>query len=180
MRERQIIVNDISMNVTFWDYVQAFSKVLYYNNTKQKHTWFIKICTKVFEGIIPNWFLDWWSYHGPTIKILPDNYFQLYQKWKIVSPYLENLYKADHLCYPDEIDQRYFFLEFSIPWIHKWIPEFGYTDNQIPCLYRTFYNNFWEGLLKIDKETKVLKGQTLLDQIQSTIESYETHQEQKK
>ncbi|KAG5590568.1 hypothetical protein H5410_041082 [Solanum commersonii] len=46
----------------------AFNKVLYYNNERHKHTWFIKVCAKIFANPIPNWFLNWWSYHGPMIK----------------------------------------------------------------------------------------------------------------
>ncbi|KAG5581546.1 hypothetical protein H5410_052173 [Solanum commersonii] len=83
------------MNFTYWDYIQAFYKVLYYNNDKHKHTWFIK-----------------------------------------------------------KIDQLYFFIEFLIPWIHKWTPEVGFTKENIPCLYRTCYNNFWDKLMKQDPKVK--------------------------
>ncbi|KAG5582535.1 hypothetical protein H5410_053162 [Solanum commersonii] len=49
--------------------VMTFNKVLCYNNERHKHTWFIKVCAKIFANPISNWFLNWWSYHGPTIKI---------------------------------------------------------------------------------------------------------------
>ncbi|KAG5592673.1 hypothetical protein H5410_043187 [Solanum commersonii] len=29
---------------------------------------------------IPNWFLNWWAYHGPTIKILPNPFLKLYKE----------------------------------------------------------------------------------------------------
>ncbi|KAG5590677.1 hypothetical protein H5410_041191 [Solanum commersonii] len=113
------------------DYIQAFDKVLYYNNDKHKHTWFIKVCAKIFAEPIPNWFINWWSYHGPTVQILPEPFLNLYKEWtKIISN------------------------EFSIPWIHKWTLEIGFTEEDIPCLYRTYYNNFWDKLMKQDPKTK--------------------------
>ncbi|KAL3510962.1 hypothetical protein ACH5RR_030363 [Cinchona calisaya] len=66
----------------------------------------------------------------------------------------------------------YFFLEFSIPWIYKWEPEFGYTSDHFPCLYRTYYTKFWDKLMKIDPDTKQLFCQELLDQIKEKIRSY--------
>ncbi|KAG5580588.1 hypothetical protein H5410_051215 [Solanum commersonii] len=79
MKERQINLNKIPTNFTCWDYINAFTKVLYYNNERHKHTWFIKVCAKIFVDPIPNWFLNWWSYHGPTVKILPDPFLKLYK-----------------------------------------------------------------------------------------------------
>ncbi|KAG5599617.1 hypothetical protein H5410_030987 [Solanum commersonii] len=42
MTERQFNLNKVSMKFTYWEYIQAFNKVLYYNNERHKHTWFIK------------------------------------------------------------------------------------------------------------------------------------------
>ncbi|KAG5571101.1 hypothetical protein H5410_060867, partial [Solanum commersonii] len=104
VKERQISLNIIAMSFTHWDYIQAFDKVLYYNNDRQKHTWFIKVCANIFAGSIPNWFLNWWPYHGPTIKILPDSYLKLYKEWVKVSPDFNELYNIDHICYSEKID----------------------------------------------------------------------------
>ncbi|KAG5590103.1 hypothetical protein H5410_040617 [Solanum commersonii] len=119
MKERQISLNKVPTNFTYWDYITAFSKVLYYNNERHKHTWFVKVCSKIFDESIPNWFLNWWSYHDPTIKILLDPFLKLYKEWVKVSPNLNKLYYTDHICYMEQIEQLYFFIEFSIPWIHK-------------------------------------------------------------
>ncbi|KAG5630937.1 hypothetical protein H5410_002654 [Solanum commersonii] len=64
--------------------------------------------------------------------------------------------------------------EFSIPWIHKWTPEVGYTEEQIPCLYRVYYNNFWDKMIKKDPKTKELHGQELSDFITQKIRDYST------
>jgi len=66
----------------------------------------------------------------------------------------------------------FFFIEFSNPWIHKWTPEIGFTEEDIPCLYRTYYNNFWDKLMKQDPKTKQLIGQELLDSISEKIKEY--------
>lgn len=58
MKERQISLNDTRMSFTYWNYIQAFDKVLYYNHDRHKHTWFVKICAKIFAEKIPNWFLS--------------------------------------------------------------------------------------------------------------------------
>ncbi|KAG5585165.1 hypothetical protein H5410_045599 [Solanum commersonii] len=109
MTERQISLKNVKISFTYWDYIQAFDKVLCYNNERHKHTWFFKIC---------------------------------------------------------------FFIEFSIPWIHKWVPEVDFTEEQIPCLYRTYYNSFWDKLMKKDPQTKSIYGQELLDQIVATVKEY--------
>ncbi|KAG5580642.1 hypothetical protein H5410_051269 [Solanum commersonii] len=135
MKERQISLNKIPTSFTYWDYINVFNKVLYYNNERHKHTWFIKVCAKIFAQALPNWFLNQWSYHGPTAKILHDPFLKLYKEWVKVSPNLNNLYHEDHICYFEQIDKIYFFIELSIPWIYKWTPEIGLTKEQIPCLY---------------------------------------------
>ncbi|KAG5594635.1 hypothetical protein H5410_035867 [Solanum commersonii] len=152
MTEREFSLNKVTIKFTFWDYIQAFSKVLCYNNERHKHTWFIKVCAKIFVNPLPNCFLNWWSYHGPTIKIFPEPFLKLYREWTKI----------------------YFFIEFSIPWIHKWVPEVDFTEEQIPCLYRTYYNNFWDKLMKKDPQSKAIYGQELLDLISKTVQECKT------
>lgn len=161
------------VNFTYWDYIKAFTSVLYYNNYKHKHTWFIKICPKVFEKPIPNWFIRWWTNHGPSVKILPAEYTSLYNSWKKSSPFLTELYLSDHICKLDTIDQMYFYIEFSIPWIHRWSIEIGYDSQQIPAIYRTFYCNFWDKLLRIDPDTKLPYGHDQKEEIKKQISAYE-------
>ncbi|KAG5630651.1 hypothetical protein H5410_002368 [Solanum commersonii] len=85
---------------------------------------------------------------------------------------MNELYHTYHICYTERIEQIYFFIEFLIPWIHKWTQEMAFTDEQIPSLYRTFYNNFWHKLMKRDPKTKLLYGQELLDLIKQRIQEY--------
>lgn len=43
---------------------------------------------------------------------------------------MNELYHADHICNLETIDKIYIFIEFFIPWIHKWTPELGFTKNK--------------------------------------------------
>lgn len=50
----------------------------------------------------------------------------------------------------------------------------GYTPiENIPCLYRKYFTNFWDKLNRKDPATGHLYGQELLDQITSTIKIYQ-------
>ncbi|KAG5568771.1 hypothetical protein H5410_064213 [Solanum commersonii] len=93
MTERQFSMNKVMVSFTYWDYIQAFNKVLCYNNERHKHTWFIKVCAKIFANPILNWFLNWWSYHGPTIKILSEPFLKLMKK----DPQTKSLYGQELL-----------------------------------------------------------------------------------
>ncbi|KAG5632514.1 hypothetical protein H5410_004231 [Solanum commersonii] len=73
-----------------------------------------------------------------------------------------------------KIEQIYSFVEFSVPWIHKWAPEVDFIEEQIPCLYQTYYHIFWDKLMKKDPQTKSLYGQELLDLISKTIQDYKS------
>ncbi|KAG5580126.1 hypothetical protein H5410_050753 [Solanum commersonii] len=141
---------------------------------RHKHNWFIKVCAKIFANPIPNWFLNWWSYHEPTIKILPEPFLKLYKEWVKVSPDFNKLYHQEHICYFQQIEHIYFFIEFSVPWIHKWVSEVDFTEEQIPYLYRTYYNNFWDKLMKKNPQTKSIYGQELLDLITKIIHDYKS------
>ncbi|KAG5567901.1 hypothetical protein H5410_065083, partial [Solanum commersonii] len=133
MTERQFSLNK----------VMAFNKVLCYNNERRKHTLFIEVYTKIFANPIPNWFLNWWSYHEPVIIILLKPFLKLYKEWNSL-----------------------------FPWIHKWVLEVDFTEEQITCLYRTYYNNFWDKLMKKDPQTKSICGQERVDLITKIIHDY--------
>ncbi|KAI5655482.1 hypothetical protein M9H77_32669 [Catharanthus roseus] len=45
----------------------------------------------------------------------------------------------------------FFFIEFSIPWVWKWTPDMGYTQQNIPCLRRATHSRFWDRL-KLQKD----------------------------
>ncbi|KAG5629170.1 hypothetical protein H5410_000887 [Solanum commersonii] len=49
MTETQFSVNKVMVSFTYWDYIQAFNKVLDYNNKRHKHTWIYKsMCQDIY------------------------------------------------------------------------------------------------------------------------------------
>ncbi|KAG5580070.1 hypothetical protein H5410_050697 [Solanum commersonii] len=65
-----------------------FNKALLYENANKKHSWFIKIYSHVFNQPIPNWFCQWRTSYGPSVKDLPKPYKRLYFDWVDISPKL--------------------------------------------------------------------------------------------
>ncbi|KAG5572773.1 hypothetical protein H5410_062539 [Solanum commersonii] len=78
----------VAVKYNYWDYIEGFNKVLLYENANRKHSWFIKICSNIFDRHVPNWFCKWWTLYGPSIKILPESYKKLYLEWVDISPKL--------------------------------------------------------------------------------------------
>ena len=48
---------------SYYDYMDAFKKVLFYQNKNFDHSWFL-IFNKKFNSPIPSWFLKWWEMFG--------------------------------------------------------------------------------------------------------------------
>ncbi|KAG5630152.1 hypothetical protein H5410_001869 [Solanum commersonii] len=85
----------VAVKYNYWDYINGFNKVLLYENANRKHSWFIKICSNIFDKHIPNWFCKWWTLYGPSVKILPESYKKLYLEWVDISPKLITLQKEN-------------------------------------------------------------------------------------
>ena len=48
---------------SYYDYMDAFEKVLFYQNKNYDHSWFMQF-DKKFSSPIPSWFLKWWEMFG--------------------------------------------------------------------------------------------------------------------
>ncbi|KAG5589785.1 hypothetical protein H5410_040299 [Solanum commersonii] len=46
-----------------------------------KYNYWDYICSNVFTQPIPNWFCKWWTFYGPSIKILPEQYNKFSIPW---------------------------------------------------------------------------------------------------
>ncbi|KAI5671407.1 hypothetical protein M9H77_11771 [Catharanthus roseus] len=82
---------------------------------------------------------------------------------------------VDYICLDldtEDIASMIFFIEFSIPWVWKWTPEVGYTQQNFPCLRRATHSRFWDRLIKLDPDTKANHGKNILDEIQQKIVLY--------
>ncbi|KAK3189148.1 hypothetical protein Dsin_028709 [Dipteronia sinensis] len=73
---RQFLIPDF----TYWDYIKAWTYMLYGQNPGKSLSWFIYF-DKNFPLEIPFWFLEWWDKYGPTIDILPPSIKEGYTYW---------------------------------------------------------------------------------------------------
>ena len=55
---------------SYYDHMDAFEKVLFFQNKNYDHSWFLMFDKKFFS-IIPSWFLKWWEMFDPIPQILP-------------------------------------------------------------------------------------------------------------
>nr|XP_016511568.1 PREDICTED: uncharacterized protein LOC107828720 [Nicotiana tabacum] len=95
------------------------------------------------------------------------------KKHIVTLPYEDNFSEDDIPTKPRPCQMNTELVEFCKKEIDNLLQkEVGFTEEQVPCLYRTFYNNFWDKLMKKDPKTKTLYGQELLDSIKAKIQEY--------
>ncbi|CAL5204552.1 unnamed protein product [Lathyrus oleraceus] len=124
----------------YWDYVQAFTQAFYYQNPKNKHSWFFSINPEMINRPIPNWFYEWWTKFGPSLEILPKELLDLYNPWCDNSPLIANIL-SDHLITGQ--CPFWFFTKFQIPWIWRWSITISQDKFNIPILERIFFYKWW-------------------------------------
>ena len=56
---------------SYYDYMDAFEKVLFYQFKNFDHSWFLMF-DKKFSCPIPSWFLKWWEMFGSIPQIFPE------------------------------------------------------------------------------------------------------------
>nr|POE45841.1 hypothetical protein CFP56_76117 [Quercus suber] len=56
---------------SYYDYMDAFEKILFFQNQDFDHSWFMMF-DRNFKGPIPTWFLKWWEMFGLIPQILPE------------------------------------------------------------------------------------------------------------
>ena len=83
-------INDLSHNYNYWVYHLGFYHTFLYQNKKNKHTWFFKLCGQIIpSGGVPNWFYDWWLIYEPILDIFPTNILEAFSRWKIWYPLIK-------------------------------------------------------------------------------------------
>lgn len=103
------------------DYVRAWEQVLFYQNSKLKHSWFVSFAT-TFASAFPSWFHNWWDIFGATEKILPPPLVQLHTH-----------YQAQLSFVAKPMVTAYLFASHNLPWIIRW--EYEVDSVAIPpCL----------------------------------------------
>ncbi|KAL5142625.1 hypothetical protein HKD37_09G025769 [Glycine soja] len=119
---------------TYWDYVDAWTKVFWHQNTRFKHSWLIYFKTNTIYNF-PNCFLQWWDFFGPIPEIFPETVQQGFAQFE--RQY--NLQESRIL-----VDLKYF-SSFSLSWIFSWQYRYSKTEktNQYPSLQRHAFVKWW-------------------------------------
>ena len=69
-------LKDRSFKYSYYDYIDAWYKILLYQFDDMSHSWFIQF-HKDYQFVKPKcqpptWFLKWWSKHGSQAEIITD------------------------------------------------------------------------------------------------------------
>ena len=127
----------------YYDYMDAFEKVLFFQNKTCDHSWFIQF-DKNFNGQIPSWFLKWWEMFGSVPQNLPEplqdalRYFgSKFQTNKHTSQFPAILHMS---------------VRYKIHWISMW----SYAINQ-NLLDREFFTKWWDRFRPTDVISKLYK-----------------------
>ncbi|CAK8563260.1 unnamed protein product [Lathyrus sativus] len=135
----------------YWDYVQAFTQAFYYQNPKNKHSFF-SINEEMINKPIPNWFYEWWAKFGPSLEILPKEILNLYNPWCNNSPLIVKIL-SDNLITGQCL--LLFFIKFQIPWIWRWTITISRNKFNIPILETNFFYNWWNKMSSEDVQNKI-------------------------
>jgi hypothetical protein len=126
--------NAISYN--YWDYVQAWTNIFYYQNGEKRHSWFFKLCTNLMANNVPNWFVEWWGKFGPGENVFPESIQKEIKPFCQYHPQLRG-------SQPEGKSFLFFMIEMSIPWIWRWDVELRQNNIGLPILARTFHYKWW-------------------------------------
>ena len=127
----------------YYDYMDAFEKVLFFQNKTYDHSWFIQI-DKNFKGQIPSWFLKWWEMFGTT----PQNFPEPLQD---ALRYFSSRFQIDKHSsqFPAILHMTF---QYKIHWISMW--NFAINQN---LLDREFFTKWWDKFRPTDAISKLYK-----------------------
>ena len=119
---------------TYWDYVDAWTKVFWHQNTRFQHSWLISFKTNTFYNF-PNWFCQWWDFFGPILEIFPLQVQQGFAQFK-------KQFNSQESWIP--VDLKYF-SSFALSWIISWQYRYSKTErtNQFLSLQRHAFVKWW-------------------------------------
>ncbi|KAL5191724.1 Enzymatic polyprotein [Glycine soja] len=126
---------------TYWDYVDAWTKVFWHQNTRFKHSWLI-----YFKTNTTNWFLQWWDFFGPIPEIFPETESRILADLKYFSSFALKTEKTNQ--YPSL--QRHVFV--------KWWTQFD-SSKADPEQVKLWFQSHPEFLKAADPETSVFLNQ---------------------
>ncbi|KAL5134363.1 hypothetical protein HKD37_03G007540 [Glycine soja] len=139
---------------TYWDYIDAWTKIFWHQNTRFKHSWLIYFETNTIYNF-PNWFLQWWGFFGPIPEIFPETVQQGFAQF-------DKQYNSQESRIP--ADLKYFF-SFALSWIFSWQHAFVKWWTQFnsskadPKQVKLWFKSYPEFLKATDPETSVFLNQ---------------------
>ena len=117
---------------SYYDYMDAFEKVLCFQNKNYDHSWFLMFHKKFFSPI-PSWFLKWWEMFGLIPQVFPE-------------PLQDALRYFDSRYNPSAHGSQFpAILHMTIKYRIHWISMWKYTINN-NLLYREFLVKWWDSL----------------------------------
>ena len=117
---------------SYYDYMDAFEKVLFYQNKNYDNSWFLMF-NKKFSSTIPPWFLKWWEMFGPIPQIFPEPLQDALR-------YFSSRHQAsNHGSQFPEI------LQMTVMYRIHWISMWNYTINN-NLLDQEFSMKWWDSL----------------------------------
>ena len=160
---------------SYFDYIEAWENMLYYQNSQKRHSWFIILRNgeDLIQHGIPNWFKDWFGYFGLTTGLFPTKAYEGFNHFvKANAP-------IDHL------EALIFFSAiYQVPWILKWEDKIiKKTDKGIPYLGKIFFGQWWRkfddsGLSKKTIQIRLIRQPT--ESSSSSVSKLISHIEKKK
>ena len=104
-------LNNHSNPYCYYDYIEAWNKIMLHQNEDHSHSWFFQFDQK-FKSQFPKWFILWWTRHGINHAIFPEPLLVQLQHFVSHSNYLPKY---------EEIPAFLIFCsKYKIPWILKW------------------------------------------------------------
>ena len=133
----------------YWDYQRAWFNAFLIQNRDFHHSWMFYFPSKNQLSSFPFWFYSWWTYYGPTIKILPKPILDGFELFRSSFNIPRELSAFPPLLF--------FFSNFGLAWIVQW-DYIIITDESaaFPSLGRTFKTKWWDAL-KNDASTDAVK-----------------------
>ena len=117
---------------SYYDYMDAFEKVLFFQNKNYDHSWFLMFHKK-FSSPILSWFLKWWEMFGPILQILPEPLQDALRYFDS-----RHIPSAHGFQFPAIVHMT---IKYRIHWISMW----KYTINN-NLLDREFLVKWWDSL----------------------------------
>ena len=125
-------LSGLELHYSYYDYIDAFEKVLFYQNKNYDHSWFLMFDKKL-NSLIPSWFLKWWEMFGSVPQNFPEplqDALRFFDKRFQASGHNSQFPVILHMT-----------IKYRIYWISMW--SYTICNN---LLNREFFVKWWDSL----------------------------------